>query len=226
MLAEALAANRVPDELYGTEAALASAPIGDPRLAGRIYAVPQRALARLSDLEAPPGLIAVHRTHSESLEAILAEGRPAVVLAGVADPGNAGTLLRSAEIFGIWIAIFTHDAVEAYNPKVVRATMGAIFRMRVAASDAAELCAVASRHRYRLVAAGRGGEPLPTYRFPERALLAIGNERHGVLRALPHVDETVAIPQPGTGESLNASVAGGIIFYAFSQHVARKSNES
>ncbi|GAC1545036.1 MAG: RNA methyltransferase [Vulcanimicrobiaceae bacterium] len=220
MLGEALAAGRVPDEVYGTAAALATIDTNDPRLSGRIFVVPDKAFGRLSDLETPPGLLAVHATRFERLADVLAEGLAAVVLAGVADPGNAGTLLRSAEIFGIGTAIFTQDAVDAYNPKTVRATMGAIFRMRVATSAGAELLAVASGLGYRLVAAARDGDPLPAFHFPERALLAIGSERHGVSRSLPHVDAAVSIPHAGAGESLNASVAGGIIFYAFSQQRA------
>ncbi len=226
MLAEALAAGRVPEELYGTEAGLSTRETGDPRLAGRMFAVPEKVMARLSDLDSPPDLLAVHRMRYEPLEAMLSRGQPAVVLAGVADPGNAGTLLRAAEIFGIEAAIFVGSAVEAHNPKVVRATMGAIFRMRVGRSAAVELEAIASRLRYRLVAAARDGEPLPTYRFPERVLLAIGNERHGVYETLGHVDEAVSIPHCGYGESLNAAVAGGIIFYAFSQQDTRKSYRS
>lgn len=222
MLAEALSAGRVPEELYGIEAALAALEPRDPRLMGRVYAIPEKAMARLSDLETPPGLLAVYPTRFEPLATVLAGGEAALVLAGVADPGNAGTLLRSAEIFGIGTAIFTGDAVEAYNPKVVRATMGAIFRVRLVTCDAAELPAVAETFDYRLVAAARDGEPLPGYRFPERTLLAIGNERHGVSGALPRVDATVTIPHAGPGESLNASVAGGIIFYAFAQQSARE----
>lgn len=222
MLAEALAAGRVPEELYATDAALDAATCDDPRLAGRIFSVPAKAMARLSDLESPPGLLAVHAIRHEPLDELLAGGRPALLLAGIADPGNAGTLVRSAEIFGIERAIFARESVEPYNPKVVRATMGAIFRVRIATADAHELTRVASARGYRIVAAARDGAALPTYRFPERAIVAIGNERHGVYGWLPSVDEAVAIPQPGRGESLNASVAGGIIFYAFSQQCELK----
>lgn len=217
MLAEALACGRVPEEIYATEAALATFDTRDARLDGRIFTVPEKALAKLSELETPPGLLAIFRTPVATLETLLSSGRPAIALAGVADPGNAGTLLRSAEIFGIESAIFVRDAVEAYNPKLVRATMGAIFRMSVATVDGVELEAGASLHGYRIVASATGGSPLSAFRFVRRSILAIGNERHGVASWLPHVDDTIAIPQIGQGESLNASVAGAIIFYTFSQ---------
>jgi TrmH family RNA methyltransferase len=217
MLREALEARRTPDAVYATQAAAdAHAALLGP-LADRLHVVPDRALARISDLETPPGLVATFPLALDDLETILSEGRPAIVLAGVADPGNAGTLVRSAEIFGLRSAIFARSGVEPHNPKVVRATMGAVFRTRLALADPDELVAGARRHGYEIVAASRDGVALPEFRFPERALLAVGNERHGVAAWLPRYDLGVAIPQPGGGESLNASVAGGIIFYAFSQ---------
>ncbi|GAC1303205.1 MAG: RNA methyltransferase [Vulcanimicrobiaceae bacterium] len=226
MLAEALATGRLPEELYVTEGALAPALRADRRLAGRIFMVPERAMGRLSELETPPGLLAVHRVSTVPLDDALANGEPAVLLAGIADPGNAGTLLRSAEIFGIPTAIFTPDAVEPYNGKVVRATMGAIFRTRVVVAEATEILAATKRRNYTVVAAALGGPALPGYRFPARAILAIGNERRGVAASLPFPHESVSIPHVGSGESLNAAVAGGIVFYAFSQQERRPMNGS
>ncbi len=105
-----------------------AAPFAD-RLNERTYVVSARSLGRLSDLEAPPSIVAVHACSSPEPRDILQRGVPVVVLAGVADPGNAGTLIRSAEIFGFGAALFCDNAVDPYNPKVVRATMGAIFRL-------------------------------------------------------------------------------------------------
>jgi TrmH family RNA methyltransferase len=221
MLAEARAAGVMPQSLFVTDrGATLLDPDARAAYADRTFVVPERAMARLSELEAPPGVLAVLPLSLAPPAAIL-DGSAAIALAGVSDPGNAGTLLRSAEIFGITRAIFTRDGVEPHNPKVVRATMGALFRMRVASADGAELIAAAREAGYTIVAAARGGEPLPTFTFPEKALLAIGNERHGVGASLPAWDRTISIPQPGAGESLNAAVAGGIIFYAFSQQSER-----
>jgi TrmH family RNA methyltransferase len=221
MLAEARAAGAIPESLFVTDR---GAALLDPEtraaFADRTFFVPERAMARLSELDAPPGVLAVLPVTLAPLAALL-DGSPAVVLAGVADPGNAGTLLRSAEIFGITRAVFARDSVEPHNPKVVRSTMGALFRMRIASATGAELVHAARDSGYTIVAATHGGEPLPRFAFPEKALLAIGNERHGVAASLPAWDRSVSIPQPGGGESLNAAVAGGIIFYAFSQRSER-----
>jgi TrmH family RNA methyltransferase len=220
MFDEAIASGREPRAVYVTERGLGA--LGDRTTllgAQRLFVVDDRSMARLSDVETPPGILAVFPLELASLGNLLETGEPAIVLAGVADPGNAGTLLRSAEIFGIRHAVFAREAVEPHNPKVVRATMGAIFRMSIATVDAAELVELAATHRYTIVAAADDGISLPDFTFPKRALLAIGNERHGVAGWLPQYDAGVTIPQPGRGESLNASVAGGIILYAFSQQL-------
>jgi TrmH family RNA methyltransferase len=219
LLAEALAAGLVPESVFATEdgaATLAGLGAAARRLDDRTFTIPDRAMARVSDLETPPGIVAVFPIVLDE-PAALFDGTPVLMLAGLGDPGNAGTLLRAAEIFGITRAVFTADAVEPHNPKVVRATMGALFRMRLARATGAALVAAAAHANYTIVAASREGEPLPEFRFPERVALAIGNERHGVAGSLPGWDRSLAIPQRGGGESLNAAVAGGIIFYAFSQ---------
>ena len=216
MLAEALAAGLRPEAVYATAAELEGLPPG-AGLDDVTFTVPDRAMERLSDLETPPGIVAVFPALLASLEEVLGAGKPAVLLAGIADPGNAGSLLRSAEIFGLSGAVFAAGGVEPHNPKVVRATMGAVFRMQLAVAGADEVLEAAQRHGYTVVAASRDGIALPDFRFPERPLIAIGHERRGVTGWLPRYDRSVAIPQRGEGESLNAAIAGGIIFYAFSQ---------
>jgi TrmH family RNA methyltransferase len=220
MLAEALAAGRRPESLFVTERGAAALPDDQAELLdGRTYLIPERAMERLSELETPPGILAVLPLDLPALESVL-DGEPAILLAGVSDPGNAGTLLRTAEIFGTTRALFTSDSVEPHNPKVVRATMGALFRMRIASAAGGEIGRAAARAGYTVVAAAREGLALPDFRFPERTLLAIGNERHGVARSMPGWDRAVSIPQTGRGESLNAAVAGAILLYVFSQQRA------
>ncbi len=219
MLGEALAAGRTPEALFATARGLSDLN-ADPRfatLAAEALVVPDRAMAKLSDVVTPPGVLAVYRAQIRALDELLADGEPGLVLAGLNDPGNAGTLLRTAEIFGITAAIFGSGGVEPYHPKVVRASMGAIFRMRIATSSAQELTLAARANRYEVVALGLGGTPLPHFRFERRALIAVGNERRGTESFLERVDREVAVPQRGAGESLNAAIAGGIVLYAFAR---------
>jgi TrmH family RNA methyltransferase len=217
MLGEALRSGAVPESIFATQRGLESfgalgVPAGVP-----VFEVHEKVMGRLSDVETPPGLVAVLPQRAVSVAQALESGKPAVLLAGVTDPGNAGTLLRSAEIFGLGVAIFGTDAVEAYNPKVVRASMGAIFRLAICSGEPAEVVAAVEGAGYLLLATGQDGVPLPAYSFRERSVIAVGNERRGVSSWLPRWDQEVSIPQSGEGESLNAAVAGSIVFYAFSQ---------
>jgi TrmH family RNA methyltransferase len=217
MLREALAAGLEPESVFATEWGLERAHSEGVNLEASAYLIPDRAMERISEVETPPGVVAVFASRLQSADGLLASGEAAILLAGVADPGNAGTLLRTAEIFGITGALFADGGVEAHNPKVVRATMGAFFRMRLGVATPGEAVAAARRHGFAIVAAARGGVPLPEFRFPQKALLAVGNERRGIADWLPLWDSSVSIPQRGGADSLNAAVAGGIIFYAFSQ---------
>jgi len=218
LLADALAAGLEPELVLATEAAFARLPT---RLARRIEdrtaLAAERAFARVSELETPPGILAVLPRRFAALDELLQTGEPALVLSGVADPGNAGTLIRTAEIFGITRIVAARGGVEPHNSKLVRAAMGATFRVALAVAEPAELAAAARAAGYAFVATAAEGTPLPTVRFPRRALLAVGNERRGVADWYPEHDLAVAIPQLGGGESLNAAIAGGIVLYVFSQ---------
>jgi RNA methyltransferase, TrmH family len=218
LLAEAVRSRVRLEAIYATEAAY-DALAADLRgaLDAPVYLVPERALARLSELETSPGVLAVAAWRLEPAAALLGDGEPALLLAGVGDPGNAGTLLRSAEIFGIGTVLFGSGGVEPYNPKVVRASMGAIFRLRVASVTADALASLAEENRYSVVAADRSGEPLAAYTFAARSIIAIGGERSGVASWLKSWDSAIAIPQIGPGESLNAAVAGSIVLYEFAR---------
>jgi TrmH family RNA methyltransferase len=225
LLREALASGRRPEAVYATEEAWAAFLRSDPDPELPVYFVPERALAKLSELETPPGILAVLPLGLAPIAALFADAAPAVLLAGVSDPGNAGTLLRSAEIFGISKAVFGRGSVEPHNPKVVRATMGALFRMRVAVAAPDEFLEAAHAGHFVVVAASREGLPLDRFHFPERVVVAVGNERNGVRDWLPRWDLGVAIPQPGGGESLNAAIAGSIIFYELSKRFRDSSSE-
>jgi TrmH family RNA methyltransferase len=181
-----------------------------------VFAVPERTLARLSDLETPPGLVAVAVTPASDLASILERPGPVLLLAGINDPGNAGTLLRSAEAFGAAGVLFGRGSVDAFAPKVVRGAMGSLFRLPVATVSAEELLEAAAAAGRPLVAATLDGEPLATAAVPRNAILAVGNERRGVGGFLPRWDAAVRIEQASATESLNAAVAGSILLYAVS----------
>ena len=221
LLAEAQSSGIAIEELYGTETALAAhaALVGALEVAGTpVFVVPERTLARLSDLETPPGLVAVALQPSSDVATILERQGPVLLLAGINDPGNAGTLLRSAEAFGAAGVLFGRGGVDPFAPKVVRAAMGSLFRLPVAGVAPDELLEAAAAAGRPVVAATLDGEPLASAALPTNAVLAVGNERHGVGGFLARWDRAVRIEQASTTESLNAAVAGSILLYALSLH--------
>jgi TrmH family RNA methyltransferase len=220
LLAEAQRSGVAIEELYGTDAALAEHAVlvaGLEAAGTPVFAVPERTLARLSDVETPPGLIAVAVQPSNDVAGILARPGPVLLLAGISDPGNAGTLLRSAEAFGAAGVLFGRGGADPFAPKVVRAAMGSLFRLPVAAVTAEEALVAAAAAGRPVIAATLEGEPLAGAVLPSNAVLAIGNERHGVGAFLNRWDRAVRIEQASTTESLNAAVAGSILLYALSQ---------
>jgi TrmH family RNA methyltransferase len=225
LLDEAARSGLAIAELYGTEAGFAANADLVARLeaAGTpAFAIPERLLARLSDLETPPGILAVAPVPAIALAAMLARPGPVLLLAGVADPGNAGTLLRSAEAFGAAGGVFGRGGVDPFSPKVVRGAMGSLFRLPVAVASAEDVLQAAAASGRPIVAATLDGEPLDSAALPADAILAIGNERHGVGAFLPRWDRAVRIEQASATESLNAAVAGGILLYVLMRRRAQK----
>jgi RNA methyltransferase, TrmH family len=219
LLEEARRSGIVFEEVFGTDDALrTNAPLVAALETGGApaYAIAERALGRISDVETPTGILAVAVLPDSDLAAIL--DRPGVVLllAGINDPGNAGTLLRSAEAFGAAGVLFGRGGADPWSPKVVRGAMGSIFRLPVAAVTAEAVGAAAAAAGRPIVAATLEGELLAEAVLPANAIVAIGNERHGVAGFLSRWDREVRIEQASATESLNAAVAGSIILYALS----------
>ena len=130
----------------------------------------------------------------------------------IQDPGNMGTMLRTADWFGIRRVVCSRDTVSCYNPKVVQASMGAVLRTQVDYVDLPEWLATCGMPVY---GASLQGEPIAgkDAGAPREAVLLIGNESRGISpEAMAHVTHPVLIPNiGGTAESLNASVAAGIL---------------
>lgn len=212
---EALGAGLTIEELYATPAALLRTPrLAELEAAGTpLYSIADRAMRRISDLESPPGIVAVVDHAPAALDRLLASDEPVLALA-VADPGNAGTLVRSALAFGVKHIVFGRGGVDPYHPKVVRAAMGALFGVTISFAEGAELVQGARAAHRPVIAVDLDGDPLEQFEFPPRPVLVVGHERHGVRAWLPGRDGAVRIPQEGV-ESLNAAVAGSIVLYCY-----------
>ena len=140
--------------------------------------------------------------------------------AGLQDPGNFGTILRSAEAFGASGVLATEGTVAAANPKVARASAGSVFRLPVVRLSTEEAIAALREHNLRLaVTSSHHGRPAHTIDLTVPSAIFIGNEGQGVPRALlDAADEAILIPHSPKVESLNAAIAASIFLYeAWSQ---------
>ncbi len=142
-----------------------------------------------------------------------------VVLAGLQDPGNLGTVLRTAEAFGATGVVSLPGTVSAWNPKAVRASAGSVFRMPLVSADAAECFTELRQAGIGIwTTAVRGARPACDVDLAGPVALLIGNEGNGVPEELAAMaDGRLTIPCPGQVESLNASVATGVLLYEASR---------
>ncbi len=189
--------------------------------APEVTLVDERALASLTDAVTPPGLVALCRSLDRPLVDVL-DGTPQLVAAcvEVRDPGNAGTIVRTADAAGADAVVMVGDAVDLHNAKTVRASAGSAFHLPVALERDAEaaLATLRGAGLQVLAAAGDGEVDLedPGPGLLERPTAWLfGNEAHGLPSALAaSADHRVRIPIHGRAESLNLAIAAALCLYA------------
>ena len=185
------------------------------------FLLPDRLFDGAVPSETPQGVAALVRLKEFSLDDLLERVQvgPIVVVAGLQDPGNLGTILRSAEAFGSAGAVLGEGTVSPFNPKVIRASAGSFFRLPVVAAKpeggVEAILATFRAHGVRMIAtSSHKGTPLDQAKLTLPVAIFIGSEGSGLSRSLlAHVDETVAIPHSPHVESLNAGVAASIVLY-------------
>jgi len=171
--------------------------------------------------DSPQGVAALVKLKEFSLDDLLERVQvgPVIVVTGLQDPGNLGTILRSAEAFGSAGAVLGEGTVSLFNSKVIRGSAGSVFRLPVVtAKKAGELETISAKFRAQgvrlLATSSHKGTPLDQAKLTEPCAVFIGSEGAGLSRALMGLmDETVAIPHSPRVESLNAGVAGSIVLY-------------
>lgn len=172
-----------------------------------LHRVNQKELERVSNLTTPNQVIAVCYIPKLDLN-VSSSGKVRLALDGIRDPGNLGTIIRTADWFGVNEVICSDDCVDVYNPKVVQATMGSIARIKVFYTDLAEYLSGCGKHIYATVL---DGESIFTSSVDE-GVFVIGNESKGIRQeVLNQATHRISIPSHGGAESLNASVAAGIV---------------
>lgn len=169
-------------------------------------------MAQMSALDTPPGVLAVVRI--PKTRPLSNTTRLILALDGIANPGNMGTLIRTAEWFGLHDIVCSPDCVEIWNPKVIQATMGSIFRVHVVETDLPSFLNEQKALGKAIFGALLEGENLFETRKNPKGVIVIGSESHGIRpEVLPWITHPVTIPRMdgSATESLNAAVAGAII---------------
>jgi TrmH family RNA methyltransferase len=213
-LADALAAGAAPRLVLVRAEDSSELPVMPPGTPVRQVA--SKLFDRLSDVVTPQGVLAVFPFQALPLPAT---GAPLYLVADrVRDPGNLGTLLRAAAGAGADAAFLSAETVDPYNPKVVRAGMGAHFRLPLRQFDEAARVELEARCPLRVVATGRGAVSYDAVDWRQAAVLIIGSEAAGVGETGRQLGTVAAaIPLAGGVESLNAGVAGAVILFEASR---------
>lgn len=210
-------------ESLGVLRRLFATPTADARLvqAARdqgvdVVLVTDEVLATLAGTVTPQGLIGVAQLPAPTVDQVLAGAQLVVVCWQVADPGNLGTLVRSADAAGADAVICTAGSVDPRNPKAVRASAGSLFHLPVVAdADPDALVPACHAHGLQLVAADAGGPTAYTaVDFSRPTALLLGNEAHGLPGAvLAAADHIAHLPIHGRAESLNLAATAAVLVY-------------
>lgn len=172
---------------------------------------------KVTDTVTPQGILSVIKIRESSIEDVLSDENPIIaVLENIQDPGNIGTIIRSAEGAGVNGLLLSRDCVDIYNPKVIRSTMGSIFRMKFAYVD---IDSVFDSFRSKNIetyalALDKNAKAYDKNDYKKPVAFFVGNEGNGLKEStVKKCDNTAYIPMCGEVESLNASVAASLMMY-------------
>jgi TrmH family RNA methyltransferase len=219
LLEEALRGDREVKTVLAAESVRSAVEAHVRRLAGiRLAVLPDGLFSGLSGMESSQGVLALVKPPVWKLEQLF-RGRPlVVVLDGLQDPGNAGSIVRAAEAFGATGVLFLKGTASPHNPKTLRASAGSLFRVPyLAGVDPALARAALRQNRVELYAGVPARREPPALAIADvdlggRCGLVIGNEARGVSKELRSAAQDVSIPTVGV-ESLNAAMAAAILLY-------------
>ena len=214
LLREALAAGVIPETVFYAPQAATDLVAAAFDAGAAVYPLADGVMEQIADAVTPQPVCAVLPMVDVSLSDLPDDG-VVVVAVDVRDPGNAGTMLRSAAAAGAAGVVFCNGSVELTNPKTVRSTAGALFKIPVVTSVSVDdaLTALGARGRLRLAAVAHDGADYDTVDLTRPVALVMGNEAHGLPDDLAGIDEQITVPLPGPIESLNVGVATAVLCF-------------
>ena len=185
--------------------------------------VTDKIFSSITQVTNPQGIMAIIEKNTQNQEIDYSQDI-IVVLDDVQDPGNLGTILRTVDSIGLNQIIVSKETADSYNPKVVRSTMGAIFRIKIIeVEDLKQTIKEIKKHHFKLMVTSLQTENSIYDIDFNKKIIVIGNESNGVSKEIQEMaDEKAIIPMLGKTESLNASVAAGIVMY---EYVRQKLNK-
>ena len=178
-----------------------------------IHIISDLQFKKISSTSTPSGIAALCRMIE--IEKIDFEEPLWIYLDKVSDPGNLGTIMRTASWFGIKNIVLSYGSVDPYNPKTIRAGMGAHFDLNIYQNI--ELNEFIKTHS--IISGSNKGENISNFEFPEKYVLVLGSEAHGISKNIEKlVQQTITIKKLGKGESLNLASAASILMYALTSN--------
>ena len=206
------------ERLYATESYFMALPKATQDQLKTFYVpVEEFELEKISNLQTPQAVLAVVKMPAAPTVPLGPTDPENWILAldNIQDPGNMGTLIRTAHWFGIHQIVCSRGCVDVFSPKVVQATMGSLFAVSFWYDDLQDFFRQKKRPVY---GALLNGKPLNQINITKKGIILIGNEGKGISKELiPMIDHPVTIPGLSDAESLNAAMAAGILMYAFTK---------
>jgi len=181
-----------------------------------LYEISEHLLEGICDTENSQGVVAIIPIKKYDIEKVLSNAKKLLILETIQDPGNMGTIIRTADAAGFDGVIALKGCVDIYNSKVLRSTMGSIFHIPVVTQvEMAEAIEQIKRNNLKAFAAHLNGKKsIYEANMSNGGVILIGNEANGLSDELTsYADELVKIPMPGKAESLNASIASALFMY-------------
>lgn len=175
----------------------------------------EREFQELSTLSTPDGILAVCKIQQKQLD--LHSAKKIVLLNNISDPGNLGTIIRTANWFDADYLLLTKNSVDCFNPKVVQASMGSLFRLPIIfIDDVEQLMNQLKNDNFTTIGLSLHGNTNPILQTPEKLILIFGSESHGIPNQIEsQIDFLYKIPGNPQVESLNLSVSAGIAMHQF-----------
>ncbi len=174
--------------------------------------VSNKEIKKLSDTENPQGIVAIALIPKAQESTVLNAGL-VVAIDNIAEPGNLGTILRTCDWFGIKNVLLSRDTVDPFNPKTVRASMGAIFYLNLLTVELPDYLSTLRKEDWKIMTTDLSGEDIfSLLSYPDKTIVVFSNEANGTSEEIKNIsDATFTVPKYGNVESLNVSAAAAVM---------------